>query len=241
MNEIIRGEIIYWFKHIMHKKQIGMSVMNYCRKYDLDDKKFANIRYRLIYSGGREKNDYNEKIELGRLYLNGDLTKAQFCEGFKIEPGVLSTIILHIQYTDIIKEEFGEDYMNIVVDSNDPMLLREDLKMPRSYTGKFNQPPKKPENDTPLFFHRPKIIADPEPQAQMKPVQDLPPVNLAAEPVALEVPATVPREMLPKPPEPILESKNDIELIIAVGVKVSVSPEVSSQKLIQIISFLRSL
>lgn len=161
-------EIWYWHQKLEEFRTSGMAQKEYCDAYDIDYKKFGNMRYRIIYNSESKPELYAKNLALTRKYMTSGIQASKFAKEHDIDVKTLGEMQTHVGYLDIIE----------------------------------------------------KMKLDKESQA-MKFVQ-------------------VPQRMAIQDAE-IVEKQNDIEIIITKGVKVSISPNIDSMKIIKIIELLKDL
>lgn len=164
-------EIWYWHQKIEEQRKSGMPQKEYCDEYEVDYKKFCNMRYRIEYKRETHPELYAKSVPIAKKYLKSGIPASKFAKENNIEVRILSELVTHLGYLDIIE--------NI-----------------------------KNEKESPMNF--------------------------------IQVPS---KESLPQtaPQCELVEKQNDIELIITKGVKVSISPNIDSMKIIKIIELLKDL
>lgn len=170
-------EIWYWYKKIEEFHESGIPPKEYCTEYEIDYKKFSNMRYRIEYKSRTHPDLYQSLIPLTRKYMKSGIPASKFAKENKVDVRVLSEMVTHLGYTDIIEKLKSE----------------EEVK--------------------PMQF------------IQVPPVQPRPPAGYR-EPMA---------------DAEVVEKQNDLEIIISKGVKVSISPNIDSMKIIKIIELLKDL
>jgi phenolic acid decarboxylase len=161
-------EIWYWYQKMEEYKTAGMAQKEYCDAYEIDYKKFCNMRYRIEYKRDTNPELYTKNVPLTRKYMKSGIAASKFAKENNIDVRLLSEMVTHLSYVDIIES------------------MREAKE---SQAMKFVQ---------------------------------------------------VPQRIVQQEAE-IVEKQNDLEIIIAKGVKVSISPNIDTMKVVKIIEFLKDL
>jgi len=172
-------EIWYWYLKIEEFHNSGMKQKEYCDEYEIDYKKFCNMRYRIEYKKHTNPELYEKCIPIVRKYMKSGAPASKFARANDIEIKLLSEMVTHLGYQDIIakmKAEKEEQPMKFIAVQT--------TNLPMSNGG------------SPI------------------------PVREEAE---------------------VIEQQNDLEIIIAKGVKVSISPNIDTMKVVKIIDFLKDL
>ena len=217
--------ICFWFNHIKAQKN-GIHTRDvYCQIHNLNRKKFCNLSYRLFLRASTRNPNYEAMCQLAREYRKEKISKREFCELYNLEKTELNIYYLHTLYTDILIKIYGENYINCPVDERYLNLSPDDFQH-EGFLASVSVKPLILNNErdsSKSFFYRP---------------------------IAAQEVSPVPPPPFPDNPEPVhiapcnaqvIEPKNNIEIVISDGVKVIATPEVSSEKLIKLITFLREL
>lgn len=165
-------EIWYWYQKIEEFKTAGMPQKEYCDEYEIDYKKFCNMRYRIEYNSQSHPDLYPTLVKVARKYMASGAPASKFAKANDVDVRILSEMVTHLGYLDII----------------------EGIKLDKE-------------------------------EKPMKFVQIQHQGNLQS----------------PVPDAEIMEKQNDLEIIISKGVKVSISPNIDSMKIIKIIELLKDL
>lgn len=160
-------EIWYWYEKIKEFHDSGMAQKEYCDNYQVDYKKFCNLRYRIEYKKLSHPELYAKMVPIARKYMQSGATASKFAKAHEVEVRLLSEFVTHLSYLDIIDR----------------------LKSEKESKMKFVQI----QHNAPIQQHE------------------------------------------------VLEKQNDLEIIITKGVKVSISPNIDSMKIIKIIELLKDL
>lgn len=171
-------EIWYWYQKIQEFHESGMEPKEYCDSYEVDYKKFTNMKYRIDFKKFTDTALYEESLPIARKYLASGDSAYKFAKANSIDINLLGQMSTHLRYIDIIER------MKQAIES------KEEKKM------SFIQVP---PNSSVTF----PIITEQEHE--------------------------------------VVEKQNDIEIIINKGVKVIISPNIESMKIIKIIEFLKDL
>lgn len=128
-----KEEIWYWHGVIEQFETSGMKQTEYCDQYDVDYKKFCNMRYRMIYKRDTNPDLYKNLLEVGRKYIESGMPPSKFAKAHDLEVRVLSEIGTHIGYLDLI-EEIKRDKeptkMSFIKVPNNPQAIRSDFEEP---------------------------------------------------------------------------------------------------------------
>lgn len=163
----------FWYQHAMAHKQTTLSRMKYCKKHNIEFKKFANMCQRIIYKSLGDPKEYAELCAIGRAYMNSNMMRADFVKKNDVEVNTLQEIVTHLRYQDII------------------------AKVRQEKEGQMN---------------------------------------------FIQVPCNLVQSDYPAPPEgEIVVPQNDLEISITQGVKVCISPNIDSMKIMKIIELLKDL
>ena len=167
-------EIWFWYQQIDKCQSSGMRRNEYCAEYKIDYKKFSTMYYKILYKKITNPALYEKNVPLARKYMKSDVSRLKFCKDNNIHIKLLTEMVTHLHYVDIIEE----------------------IKNKKESEGmKFVQVTQKLK------------------------------------------PTTCPDVSVPE----VVEKQNDIEIIITKGVKVSISPNIDSMKIIRIIELLKDL
>lgn len=161
-------EIWYWHQKIEEFHSSGMAPKEYCSEYEIDYKKFSNMRYRIEYKKHTHPEVYMNCLPIVRKYMKSGAPASKFAKANSIDIKLMSEMVTHLGYQDIIEKMKAE------------------------------------KEEKPMQFV----------QVQQR---------LAVQEAE------------------IVEKQNDLEIIITKGVKVSISPNIDSMKIIKIIEFLKDL
>ena len=164
-------EIWYWHQKIEEFHESGMGPKDYCDSYEVDYKKFSNMKYRIDYRKFSDTALYEKSLPIARKYLASGAPASKFAKANGIDIKLLGEMCTHLGYIDIIEGR------------KEAIAAKEEKPM--------------------SFVQVPQRMA----------IQD-------AE---------------------VVEKQNDIEIIITKGVKVSISPNIDSMKIIKIIELLKDL
>lgn len=110
-------EIWEWHQHIEAYQSSGMGQKEYCTEFNVDYKKFCNMRYRIEYKMYTHPQLYVDLIKLGRNYIASGSPGAKFAEKNKMSPRILSEVVTHLGYLDIIekiRQEKEDKPMNFI-------------------------------------------------------------------------------------------------------------------------------
>lgn len=165
-------EIWYWHQKIQEFHDSGMAPKEYCTEYEIDYKKFSNMRYRIEYKRSTHPDLYQQYVPIARKYMKSGVPASKFAKAHNMDIRILSEMVTHLGYLDII-----ENY-------------------------------KEKEEGKPMQFHQISM-----PSGGVPVIQE----------------------------QEVLEKQNDIEIMITKGVKVSISPNIDSMKIIKIIELLKDL
>ena len=177
MIRLDNDEIWYWHLKIEEFKSSGMAQKEYCDQYQIDYKKFCNMRYRIEYKRETNPELYSKMIPVTRKYMASGAPASKFAKANDIDIRILSEMVTHLGYMDIIEGIKAEKEAK-------PM----------------------------QFIEVPRLT-----------------MNNGGSPIPISEEAQV------------VEKQNDLEIIIAKGVKVSISPNIDSMKIIKIIELLKDL
>jgi len=176
MLKVSDEHIWYWHKHCEKQMELGLSVKAYAEQFNVEYKRFSNIRYRIIYKKYSDPENYKKILKQAKEYLASGEPIARFSGSRKLNPRIISEMVTHLQYQERIER--------LTKEHEEPL---EETKM------NFVQVAKQPQ----------------------------------------EIQQSTEAE--------VLEKQNDIEIIISKGVKVSISPNIDSMKIIKIIELLKDL
>lgn len=99
-----KEEIWYWHGIMEQFETSGMAQKEYCDQYEVDYKKFCNMRYRMVYKRDTNPELYKKLLPLGRKYIASGIPASKFAKENDIEVRILSQIGTHIGYLDLIEE-----------------------------------------------------------------------------------------------------------------------------------------
>lgn len=165
-------EIWYWHQKIEEFHESGMGPKDYCDEYEVDYKKFSNMKYRIEYKRFSDTELYEKSLPLARKYMKSGAPASKFAKANGIDIKLLGEMCTHLGYIDIIES--------------------------------------------------------------MKESKDVQPMKFVQVPT-MTLPHITQQE------HEVVEKQNDIEIIITKGVKVSISPNIDSMKIIKIIELLKDL
>lgn len=214
MAEIASDKDIYESYHHFKKMfEMGIHITEYCKTFGLNYKQMPNKYNRIVHHRRSKPRECERLIELYQLFKSTRGNRKQFAEEHGVSPEKLTAIGTHLNYIETLKLILKEKGEHY-----DPNWFTIGLN---NYTtiklsNKFANPPKEPE---PFF----REVAHKEPEPEEQPIQE-------------------PQQLQIHHPEPeVLSPKNDIELQISKGVRVLISPELDSMKIIKIIELLKDL
>ncbi len=168
-------EIWIWHKHIEAYHASGMGQKEFCDAYNVEYKRFCNMRYRIDYKRDSDPDLYRKLTGIARKYMESGLPSSKFAKDNGVDIRKLSEAVTHLGYIDIIEK----------------------MKIEKE--------------EAPMKFVQIPSVGGSQPRPPM--VQE----------------------------SEVLEKQNDIEIIITKGVKVSISPNIDSMKIIKIIELLKDL
>ena len=104
-------EIWKWYEIIEAQKKSTLSIIKFCANYELDYKKFTNMKYRIVYTSYVRPDEYALSTRLAREFINGSMNLTDFCRINKINRSLICEAQTHIHYLDALerlKLERGE-------------------------------------------------------------------------------------------------------------------------------------
>ncbi len=199
-----KEEIWFWYCHLMAYEKSKMQFSKYCRKNNLDAKKFQNVKNRLIFCKEHDLKKYNRYIALAKAYSACDLGREEFCSQNSCDELLVGFAVTHLNYLAMVEDMRASGaslkperpdsapYIDYSVDKNDSMSFI-----------KVGEPE----------------VTTPEPNTYL---------------------TIAPQEMQVIDPV-IIPQQNKIELTVAKGVKIEISPDISSEKILSLINLLKDI
>ena len=115
----------YWHKHCEKQIESGLSMKTYAEKFDIEYKRFSNIRYRIVYKKYSSPETYKKILKQAKEFLASGEPIGRFSSSRNLNQRVISEMVTHLQYQERIewltkerKEPLEEPKMNFVQVAN---------------------------------------------------------------------------------------------------------------------------
>lgn len=214
-------DIWYWYGIILESFESNLNNSEFCKLKNIDYKIFTNYKYRFIFKYHSNPKEYSRLYDLVMKYnsYNDDnLNSSQFCRKNNVSITDFKNMAVHVKYLKRIQELHKIKSV--------PQFTNGYMPLPRDETSSINLSPAIDKDmELKLALNQMKFI----------PISSV--AELFPEPPVISV-DLVPIE------EPVQEFKkmhNEIELNIASGIKVVLSPDVDSMKIMKIINLLKEI
>jgi len=211
MIKLSHDEIWYWYCAIQQQLDSGEGIKCFCEQRGIEYKKFSNMSFRILYKKFTDPMRHKKLLDLARQCSSTGGKLQTFARDHHISYKHLTETITHLNYLAIIEKIKRE---------REPLPLFP-IVSPRYGSTRENVDPV-------MTFHQVSGQGTPRPKIDIK-------VPLDEYDDYIE-----PQQQL-APQAEVIEPRNDIELSIAQGIKVLVSPNIDSMKIIKIIELLKDL
>jgi hypothetical protein len=104
MIKLSHNEIWYWHLRIEEFNATDLKPKEFCDKYDVEHKKFGNMRYRIEYKSKTNPELYVKQAAIARKYMASGQSISKFAKEHKIDLRILSELNTHLGYVDIIEK-----------------------------------------------------------------------------------------------------------------------------------------
>jgi hypothetical protein len=226
-------EVYFWYEHCTEQRRSGMGKAAYCTKHKLNVVTYHNIEFRIHWKKFREPAYYKKMIFLLKKYkLLQHVNLKEFCAQNNIDHMHFSQVTSHFNYLRAIERELlkrNKDVSNLYPDDPTP---EEMLYEPKQSSDKIiTRKPKKQKKEPYPLINRKKYYQEEPEEIEYDekyvepPIKEAPVINNGHEVKKLVA----------------AEASNEIEFRIADGVRVFVSPNIESIKMMKIFDMLKAL
>ena len=118
----------YWHKHCEKQMELGISIKDYAEQFNVEYKRFSNMRYKIFYKKYSGPEDYKKILKQAKEYLASGEHIGKFSSSRKINPRIISEMVTHLKYQERIErltKESEEPQMNFVQVAKQPQEVQQ--------------------------------------------------------------------------------------------------------------------
>ncbi len=214
-------EIWFWYCQVTEWEKSRISARKWAQKNNLNEAKFQHLKTKFRFCKDSNPAKYQKYIVLAQEYIACDIDRVQFCQINSCSENIIGECVTHLTYLDIVES------MRASGASLEPPRPKGVEWVP-IHIKKTKKSIVKNENDEINFF---KVTRknDTDNNKSLTTSEDVESHAIA--------PTQINTLLEPEMPHP----KNLIEIGISKGVKIQISPEISSDKILLIINLLKDI